>query len=170
MTTTDAVTFNASDRTFVFSVVRRLVRNEQDANDIAQETLLLAYRYRDSFRGESRYRTWLYRIASTTALSFLRSAKRRAIRAVSAHPDDVFASVCGQGAQEPGQALASKQQVNELMQHVASLSPAYRDVVELRCEELSEIEVARRLGLTTSTVKIRAHRARKILREQLSAA
>lgn len=75
--TASKVTLSAADRAFVFSVARRYVRNDQDAHDIAQDALLSAYRYRDSFRGDSHYRTWLYRIATTTALSFLRSAKRR---------------------------------------------------------------------------------------------
>ena len=63
-------------RAYVKSVAMKYVRNEQDAEDVAQDALLLAHRYRNSFRGESRYSTWLYRVTATAALMFLRRQKR----------------------------------------------------------------------------------------------
>ena len=65
------------DRNYAFSVAMKYVKDEHAAADIAQEALLLAHRHRHSFRGDSRYTTWLYRIAATTALMHLRKAKRR---------------------------------------------------------------------------------------------
>src|SRR5690349_18963498 len=63
-------------RAYVKSVELKYVRNEQDADDVAQYAMLLAHRYRDSFRGESRYSTWLYRVTATAALMFLRRQRR----------------------------------------------------------------------------------------------
>ena len=51
----------------------KYVRDEQDAEDVTQDAMLLAHRYSDSFRGESRYSTWLYRVTATAALMFLRA-------------------------------------------------------------------------------------------------
>src|SRR5688572_22380099 len=65
-------------RAYVKSVAMKYVRNEQDADDVAQDAMLLAHRYRDSFRGESRYSTWLYRVTATAALMFLRRQRRLA--------------------------------------------------------------------------------------------
>ena len=65
--TAQLVTFSPDDRGYVYAVVYKLV-GPDDAEDVTQDALLLAYRARDSFRGDSRYRTWLYRIALTTAL------------------------------------------------------------------------------------------------------
>src|SRR4029453_16435894 len=65
-------------RAYVKSVAMKYVRNEQDADDVAQDALLLAHRYRDSFRGESRYSTWLYPEPATAALMFLRRQRRLA--------------------------------------------------------------------------------------------
>src|SRR5512146_884606 len=65
-------------RAYVKSVALKYVRNEQDADDVAQDAMLLAHRYRDSFRGESRYSTWLYRVTATAALMFLRRQRRLA--------------------------------------------------------------------------------------------
>src|ERR1044071_4358634 len=63
-------------RAYVKSVAMKYVRNEIDAEDVTQDALLLAHRYRDSFRGESRYSTWLYRVTATAALLFLRKQRR----------------------------------------------------------------------------------------------
>src|SRR5690606_17264238 len=63
----------ARERAYVFAVAMKYVKNEVDAEDVTQDALLLAHRHRDSFRGDARYGTWLYRVAATTALMFLRS-------------------------------------------------------------------------------------------------
>src|SRR5258705_8645538 len=63
-------------RAYVRSVAMKYVRDEQDAEDVTQDAMLLAHRYRDSFRGDSRYSTWLYRVTATAALMFLRKQRR----------------------------------------------------------------------------------------------
>src|SRR6478609_11610145 len=63
-------------RAYVRSVAMKYVRNEQDAEDVTQDAMLLAHRYRESFRGDSRYSTWLYRVTATAALMFLRKQRR----------------------------------------------------------------------------------------------
>src|SRR6478609_10654619 len=65
-----------SCRAYVKSIAMKYVRNEQDAEDVTQDAMLLAHRYRSSFRGESRYSTWLYRVTATAALMFLRKQRR----------------------------------------------------------------------------------------------
>lgn len=68
----------AASRAYVRSVAMKYVRDEQDAEDVTQDAMLLAYRYRHAFRGESRYSTWLYRVTATAALMFLRRQRRLA--------------------------------------------------------------------------------------------
>src|SRR5437763_15740483 len=63
-------------RSYVKSIAMKYVRDDQDAEDVTQDALLLAHRYRASFRGESRFSTWLYRVTATAALMFLRKQKR----------------------------------------------------------------------------------------------
>src|SRR5947199_4875717 len=65
-------------RVYVRSVALKYVRDEQDAEDVTQDAMLLAHRYRDAFRGDSRYSTWLYRVTATAALMFLRKQRRLA--------------------------------------------------------------------------------------------
>src|SRR5580698_472042 len=75
-------------RAYVHSIAMKYVRNETDAEDVTQEAMLLAHRYRDSFRGDSRYSTWLYRVTATAALMFLRKQRRLAREIPSSHAAD----------------------------------------------------------------------------------
>ena len=68
--------FGAGERAFVYAIARRIVGSPEAAEDVAQDAMLLAYVHRDAFRGDSRFRTWLYRVAATAALGHLRKVKR----------------------------------------------------------------------------------------------
>src|SRR6478609_5171467 len=76
LTSPDLDHAGAKTREYVRSVAMKYVRNDQDAEDVTQDAMLLAHRYRNSFRGESRYTTWLYRVTATAALMFLRRQRR----------------------------------------------------------------------------------------------
>ena len=65
------------ERAYVFAVAMKYLKDEDAAEDVTQDALLLAHRHRGSFRGTSRFSTWLYRVAATTALMHLRSRRRR---------------------------------------------------------------------------------------------
>jgi RNA polymerase sigma-70 factor (ECF subfamily) len=163
----DAVTFSADDRGFVYAIARRIVGNAEDADDVTQDALLLAYRYRNSFRGEARYRTWLYRIASTTALGHLRRRGRN--REQLAANDESFARELVDPAMSAETALGEHEAIAMIQAALATLDPKYRDVMLMRADA-TEAECAERLGITVNNVKIRAHRARKQLAEKLAAA
>ena len=72
----DKIRFTAKEREFVYGVAMKYMKDEEKAHDVTQDALLLAYRHRASFRGDSRFTTWLYRIAATTALMHLRKDRR----------------------------------------------------------------------------------------------
>ncbi len=163
----ESVTFSADDRGFVYAIARRIVGNAEDADDVTQDALLLAYRYRDSFRGDARYRTWLYRIASTTALGHLRRRGRN--REQLAATDESFAREMVDPALSAETALGEHEAIAMIQAALATLDPKYRDVMLMRADA-TESECAARLGITVNNVKIRAHRARKQLAEKLAAA
>ncbi|MEZ4403569.1 MAG: RNA polymerase sigma factor [Kofleriaceae bacterium] len=155
------------DRRFVYAVVRRMVRNEDDAHDVTQEAMLLAFRYRDSFRGDSHYRTWLYRIATTAALTYLRRERSRTARLT----DEVVPEVSTGAAAGPDDALARARAARDLAGHIATLAPTYQEILGLRFfDDCSEREAARSLGISVSAVKLRTHRAKRALRERVTAA
>jgi RNA polymerase sigma-70 factor, ECF subfamily len=163
LTDKTAIAFGPDDRRFVYGVARRIVRSDEDADDVAQDALLIAHRNLASFRGDSHLRTWLYRIATTTALGYLRRARR-----VKDHvPMADLPLVDPRGTAE---ATLAEAELGALMQEaIATLSPRYRDVLLARADS-TESEVAASLGISISNVKIRAHRARKYLREALTRA
>lgn len=159
----NGLAFGAEDRRYAYAVARRIVRDDQDAHDVAQDALLLAFRYRGSFRGQSTPRTWLHRIVTTTALTHLRSAarRRRHLEAAGAQPVAV--------AVTPEQELSRRQQAQQVAAQVERLCEKYRAVLSLRIEDLSDAEIAARLHITVGSVKVRSHRARHQLREALAA-
>ena len=154
---------DASLRRYVHAVARRLVRDPDDAEDVTQEALLLAYRYRDSFRGDSQYRTWLYRIATTAALSHLRRSRRRMVYLGTPKTMPELADP----APLPDARLAEAEQHEIVHAALAALAPTYREVLVARFDG-TESEIAERLHISVANVKIRTHRARKQLRAILA--
>ena len=159
----------------VFRLACRLT-SETDAPDVLQDTFLRVYQHLASFRGESQFRTWLYRIASNTALMHRRAATRRPVE-----PLDVFLprfDAEGQHACTPAD-LQVASRADELLDRqflaqkardvIARLPDGYRDAFVLRdLEELSTEDVAQTLGIAPAAVRQRVHRARLMLRGYLS--
>src|SRR3990172_3269431 len=176
----EEVRFSEREREYAFSVAMKYVKDEDEASDVAQEALLLAFRHRASFRGDSRFTTWLYRVTATTALMHLRK-KRRAPRELSLREAD-DARGEGDGAQatvavdvpapgpSPEEALASHEAVALARARLAEMGEKYGDVFLLRFRDgYSESEIARKLRLNVATVKTRAYRARAAVRAELAA-
>jgi RNA polymerase sigma-70 factor, ECF subfamily len=153
------------DRRFVYAVARRIVRDEDAANDVTQDAMLLAFRHRATFRGDSQYRTWLYRITTTAALSHLRRARawqRRCAAAATARELEAAPSLT------PVEVLTLAQTRHDTTAAVVELSATYREILTLRFyQDCSEREAADALGLSTSAIKLRTHRAKKALRRRL---
>ncbi|MFN2445830.1 MAG: sigma-70 family RNA polymerase sigma factor [Vicinamibacterales bacterium] len=159
----------------VFRLACRLT-SDTDAPDVLQETFLQVYRHLPSFRGESQFGTWLYRIASNAALMHLRACARRPAESL-----DVFLprfDAQGMHAATPAE-LQVAARADELLDRqflaakarevVARLPDLYRDAFVLRdLEEMSTADVARALGVESATVRQRVHRARLMLRGYLS--
>jgi RNA polymerase sigma-70 factor (ECF subfamily) len=160
----------------VYRLACRLTGGEGDAQDVLQETFLGAYRGLPSFRGASRFSTWLYRIATNAALMLRRRQSRRKTEPL----DDYLPRFDdnGQHAAEPAElAIASradelldqKQLAERAWEGLDRLPEIYRDAFVLRdLEELPTDEVADLLGIDTAAVRQRVHRARLMLRGYLS--
>jgi RNA polymerase sigma-70 factor (ECF subfamily) len=159
-----------------YGLARRLVGSDSDAQDVLQEAFLSVYRKLSSFRGESRFSTWLYRIVTNAALMHLRARSRRRLEPL----DDHLPRFDGEGryTAEPAelesaahaaerldrQALADRAQ-----EGIERLPEIYRTAFVLRdLEELPTGEVAELLGVGADVVRQRVHRARLMLRAHLS--
>lgn len=152
-------------RAYVKSVAMKYVRNEQDADDVAQDALLLAHRYRDSFRGESRYSTWLYRVTATAALMFLRKQRRvaREIPSSTATDEDGTPWLDRHAAETDTRAeVIARSELDHVQTAVAALGAKYPAVFWKRYGEgRTETEIARELGISVAAVKTRAFRGRQ---------
>jgi RNA polymerase sigma-70 factor (ECF subfamily) len=156
----------------VFRMAKQITQNEEDAEDVLQETFLKAYSHLEDFQGNSKFYTWLVRIAVNEALMKLR--KRRSDKTVPLDDpidtgEDVVVREIAVWEDDPEQRYSREELGAILDDAIQSLKPAYRTVFVLRdIEELSIEETAEALGLSISAVKSRLLRARLQLREKLT--
>ena len=159
----------------VFRLACRLA-GETDAPDVLQDTFLQVYRHLPAFRGDSRFSTWLYRIATNAGLMHRRARRRRPAGSLDAFLPRFDAD--GTLEQTP-EALRMASRVDELLDRhtladrahaaIERLPDLYREAFVLRdLEELSTADVAQVLGVSPATVRQRVHRARLMVRGYLS--
>jgi RNA polymerase sigma-70 factor, ECF subfamily len=161
--------FTEKERAFVHAIAMKYLKDDEEARDATQDALLLAFRYRDGFRGDSRFTTWLYRIAATTALMRLRKRRRSPLLVSSSVFDDRSVVEPRSPDPSPEELSASNEAVAQCERTLENMGDKYGKVFRLRfIEEYSESEIGSRLGLNVCTVKTRAHRARVYLRRQLA--
>ncbi len=157
-------------QTQVYNLALRMVGNEQDAYDIAQDAFLRAWRSLDSFRGESRFSVWLYRLTSNICLDFLRARQRQRtipLSALAPEAEDAEPEIPDE--RYAPEALLDRQALREeLTAALTELSPEQRQILLLReVGGLRYDEIASALSLESGTVKSRIFRARQALCEIL---
>lgn len=157
----------------IYFLLFSLLRNEADAEDAAQETVLKIYRNLHLFRGESQFRTWALSIARNEGLGRLRKAGARREDSLDAltedQPGDFTPAILTSWREIPAQALERQELGALLRQAIDGLPAIYRNVVLLRdIEEMDAREAASALGITEGAVKVRLHRARALLQRSLA--
>lgn len=150
----------------VYNIALRMTGNSEDAADMTQEAFIKAYNSLQSFRGDSKFSVWLYRIVSNVCLDFLRSKNRRPTVSLSVEDDDgedAQLDVADE-SQSPELLLDRKLTRDSVRRGLDSLPPDYRQILLLReIQGLSYDEIAQTLSLEVGTVKSRIFRARKRL-------
>jgi len=143
----------------------KITRNPEDADDALQDAFLKAYAHLRSFQGDSRFYTWLARIAVNEALTRLR--RHNTHRTISLEDDGAPRDVADYG-ESPEQHCAKTERREILAEALQELEPPLRLVLTLRyLEDRSSEEIARELNLTVPAVKSRLMRARLKLRHRL---
>jgi len=155
----------------VLHIARRMMRTKEDAEDVMQESFQLAFIHLQSFKGGSRFSTWLSRIAINGSLVRLRG--KSDLRVVSlvgwgeAEEPSFRLDVEDQGP-NPEQLYAHKERQRILFEALKELTPGMRKAIELReLGERSTEETARIMGISASAVKARVFHGRRKLRERL---
>ncbi len=152
----------------IFNLAYRMVCRREEAEDIAQETFLHAWRAKASFRGE-RFSSWIYRIASNLCLDHLRRSKVKVFSLnLPAEPDGEMPRDVVDPRAAPDEAVTKAELAGDVQQAIQALPPKYRLVVVLRhFYDLSYEEICQVSNLPLGTVKTRLFRARDILRKRL---
>ena len=145
----------------VYSVVRRLAGDDAEADDLAQEAWIRAFDKLHLFRGDAAFGTWIYRLATNTALNHLRSASRHRELEEDAPREALHAS------RGPVDDAVINQRV--LQEALDRLPPGYRQVLVLHdVEGLTHEEIGEELGVATGTSKSQLHKARARMRELIA--
>ena len=162
----------------VFSLSLRMIGNRQEAEDLAQEVFMTVHRAIASYRGEGRFYTWLYRIASNTCKNRIKYLRGRHFHR-SVPVDETPEAHVPAGEAGPGVPLQSRVHGPEAMtegnrleaavqRELAALEPEHRLLIVLRdVQGLSYQEILRITGLQEGTLKSRLHRARVALKDRL---
>ena len=156
----------------VYVTIFAILKNETEAEDGAQETMISAYRNLKSFRGEAKFSTWLVTIAMNEARKRLRKAKTAAEDSLDEPKDDgegdYTPAVLTDWREIPLAALERRELKEKLRDAVSMLPEKYREVFVLRdIEELNQEETAAALGMNVTLVKVRLHRSRMMLQKML---
>ncbi|TSA52158.1 MAG: RNA polymerase sigma factor RpoE [Nitrosomonadaceae bacterium] len=154
-------------------LLSQFIRDAAEVEDVTQEAFIKAYRALPSFRGESAFYTWLYRIGINTAKNFLVTQGRRAPTTTSTGFDSEDAENCEEGSQlremnTPESELMSKQIAETVNQTLQELPEELRTAITLReIEGLSYEEIASIMNCPIGTVRSRIFRARETIAEKL---
>ncbi len=156
----------------IYRMARQITQNDEDAEDVLQESFLKAFQHLDSFQGQSKFYTWVTRIAVNEGLMKLR--KRKSDRTVSLDEnietdEEPIVREIAVWDDTPESKYSQEELRQILDKAIESLKPIFRTVFILRdVEELSTEETAEVLGLSVAAVKSRLLRARLQLRERLT--
>ena len=159
----------------LFSLLYRMVRDRELAEDLAQETFIKALNSIESYRSEYKFSSWIFKIANNTAIDHLR---RRELDTLSLEgsphaetPEAVEATALqiGDRQESPLDAVEARELGGQIEQAIAQLRPEYRSCILLRhVEGRAYEEIAEILNLPLGTVKTYIHRARNELRQALA--
>ena len=150
---------------FVFTLAMRFAKTREDAEEIAQDCFIKAYRSLDSFQRQSKFTTWLYSIVYTTAMTALR---KKRVDTDSIDDENTYIQIENQSSGYDVNNAENKSRSFYLNQAIAQLLPDDATIITLFYKgEQSLEEIAQTLGIEANTVKVKLFRARQRLKEKL---
>lgn len=150
---------------YVFTLCLRIVKGREDAEEVAQDVFIKAYKYLADFRGAAKFTTWLYTIVNNTCISFLRKKK---LDIHSLDNEKVFEVADSQDSGMRANLVEQKSRVSMVNEAIGLLNPADAEIITLfyKAEQSLE-ETAQVLGIEVNAAKVRLHRARTRLKEKM---
>jgi RNA polymerase sigma-70 factor (ECF subfamily) len=157
-------------RLLISSLIRKMIRNEDDIDDLVQESFIKAFNALDKFQTNYSFSSWLYRIASNTCIDFLRKKRFPTISIDNpGHNEEEDSSLdIKDESYEADISVLANERKKALFDAIKELPKNYREIIELRHEqELDYKEISERMELPLGTVKAHLFRARKMLLTKL---
>ena len=152
-------------KAFVFTLVLRYIKSREDAEEVAQDVFVKAYRALADFKGASKFSTWLYTIVNTTCISFLRKKK---LEIQSMENDQVLEALENRDSGMNANQIEQKSKLAMVNKAIGLLNSDDAEIVTLFYKgEQSLEEIAQVLGMEANAVKVRLHRARTRLKEKM---
>ncbi len=143
---------------FVFTIVLRYVKSREDAEEVAQDVFIKAYRSLKDFKGTAKFTTWLYTITTTTSITFLRKKK---LEIQSLDNEKVFAAADNIDGGMSANTIEQKSRIGMVNNAIGLLSPEDAQIITLFYKgEQTLDEIAQIIGIESNAVKVRLHRAR----------
>jgi RNA polymerase sigma-70 factor, ECF subfamily len=155
----------------VYMTALSLVREPAEAEDVAQEAMLKAYRGLASFRGDAKFSSWLVSITLNEARSRLRKNAKVTVESLddAGQEGDYTPFLVADWREIPSEALERQEMTEHLERAIQNLPPTYREVFLLRDkEEMSIEDIAQTIGIKANLVKVRLFRARMLLQKRLA--
>jgi RNA polymerase sigma factor (sigma-70 family) len=150
---------------FVFTLALRFAKGREDAEEIAQDSFIKAYRSLPSFQQQAKFSTWLYSIVYTTAMTFLR---KKRVDTASIDDDESYIQIEGKPSGYDEYNVENKSRSYYLNQAIEQLLPDDATIITLFYKgEQSLEEIAQAMGIEANTVKVKLFRARQRLKEKL---
>ncbi len=150
---------------YVFTIVLRYVKSREDAEEVAQDIFIKAYRSLADFKGTAKFSTWLYTITTTTCITFLRKKK---LEVHSLDSEKVFAVADNLDGGMSANQIEQKSKVTMVNEAIKLLSPDDAQVITLFYKgEQTLDEIAHALGKEVNAVKVQLHRARTRLKDKM---
>ena len=150
---------------FVFTLALRFAKNREDAEEIAQDCFIKAYRSLSAFQRQSKFSTWLYSIVYTTAMTFLR---KKRVDTDSIDDENTYIQSENSSSSHDVNSAENKSRSYYLNQAIAQLMPDDAAIITLfYMGEQSLDEIGKALGIEANTVKVKLFRARQRLKEKL---
>lgn len=157
----------------LYSFIFRLLRHREEAEDAMQEVFLRVYRSLPSYRPESSFTSWLYRIASNYCMDLLRKRRQKVVSLFykTIEEDEERVMEIPDDSRDPETLFDDTELQQTVQKAIDNLPPKYRLVMLLRHQEgLSYQEITEITGLPEGTIKAQIFRARRLLREHLKSA
>ncbi len=152
-------------QSYVFTLALRMVKSREDAEEVAQDSFIKAYKYLADFKGASKFSTWLYTIVNNTAISFLRKKK---VEIHSLDNEKVFEVADSKESGMGANMIEQKSKMAMVNEAIAMLNPDDAQIITLfyKAEQSLE-ETAQILGIEINAAKVRLYRARTRLKEKM---